>query len=151
MMGSDCQAPYVDGISIDSSSPWKISAVSNYLLGWSDPVCIVCRNQDEQTGFQMTIDQLSCNTTNSCPKVNSTEVHSGECRGKLDHVLNPSDLVFNYSDSSTPQVWSSNPEYYFINSDDRCPITKCTLLDENCRDTFKAPNGNVSINDNSPF
>ena len=39
-MGADCLYPYLDGINIDSQ--YKLNAVSNYLTGWSDPVCIVC-------------------------------------------------------------------------------------------------------------
>ena len=45
MMGADCQSPYTDGIFIDAKAPWKISAVSNYNLGFKDPVCIVCENK----------------------------------------------------------------------------------------------------------
>jgi hypothetical protein len=51
MMGSDCQSPYTDGISIDKSAPWKISAITNYNVGWNDPVCIVCENKDEKVPF----------------------------------------------------------------------------------------------------
>jgi len=51
MMGRDCQAPYTDGISIDAKAPWKISAVSNYITGWNDPVCIVCENAAEKIPF----------------------------------------------------------------------------------------------------
>ena len=46
MMGADCNAPYLDGITISDSAPWKINAVSNYVGGWNDPVCIVCENVD---------------------------------------------------------------------------------------------------------
>jgi len=56
MMGSDCQAPYTDGIFVATSAPWKISAVSNYITGYKDPVCIVCENKDDQVGFVTTID-----------------------------------------------------------------------------------------------
>jgi len=56
MMGSDCKLPYTDGISVDTSAPWKISAVSNNVTGFKDPVCVVCENKDETVGFQMTID-----------------------------------------------------------------------------------------------
>ena len=51
MMGGDCQAPFLDGISISDSAPWKINAVSNYIDGYKDPVCIVCENKDEKVGF----------------------------------------------------------------------------------------------------
>lgn len=68
MMGSDCQSPYTDGISIDKSAPWKISAITNYNVGWNDPVCIVCENKDEKVPFQMQIDQLPCTATKNCPK-----------------------------------------------------------------------------------
>lgn len=34
MMGPDCEQPYLDGISVDETSPFKINAVSNYVLGW---------------------------------------------------------------------------------------------------------------------
>jgi len=56
MMGTDCQSPYTDGIAIDAKAPWKISAVSNYHVGFSDPVCIVCENAAEKIPFKMTID-----------------------------------------------------------------------------------------------
>ena len=46
MMGADCSAPYLDGITISDKAPWTISAVSNYNVGWNDPVCIVCENAD---------------------------------------------------------------------------------------------------------
>ena len=51
MMGSDCQSPYTDGITIDAKAPWKISAISNYNVGWKDPVCIVCENAAEKIPF----------------------------------------------------------------------------------------------------
>jgi hypothetical protein len=68
MMGPDCQTPYKDGISIDKSAPWKISAVSDYPTGWKDPVCIVCSNKDDRVPFELTIDQLPCSATKNCPK-----------------------------------------------------------------------------------
>jgi len=46
MNGSDCQGLYTDGITVDTSAPWKISAVTNYVKGFDDPVCIVCENKD---------------------------------------------------------------------------------------------------------
>jgi len=51
MMGADCQAPYLDGILVDSAAPWKINALTNYIAGWKDPVCVVCENKDEKVGF----------------------------------------------------------------------------------------------------
>lgn len=68
MHGPDCEAPYLDGISISDSAPWQINAVSNYVSGWQDPVCVVCENKDEIVGLPMIIDQLSCNASNNCPK-----------------------------------------------------------------------------------
>jgi hypothetical protein len=73
MHGPDCEAPYLDGIDISSSAPWKINAVSNYVLGWKDPVCIVCENKDEIVGLPMVIDQLSCNSSNNCPENEEAE------------------------------------------------------------------------------
>jgi hypothetical protein len=68
MMGPDCQSPYTDGISVVDKAPWTINAVSNFVVGWNDPVCVVCENKDEKVGFQMQIDQLPCTATNNCPK-----------------------------------------------------------------------------------
>jgi len=51
MNGGDCQGPYMDGINVDKSAPWKINAVSNYVAGWKDPVCIVCENKNDKVGF----------------------------------------------------------------------------------------------------
>jgi hypothetical protein len=30
--------------------------VSNYVTGWKDPICIVCENEHEKVGVEMTID-----------------------------------------------------------------------------------------------
>mgnify|MGYP003328998222 CR=1 FL=1 len=73
MMGPDCNAPYLDGISIQNQAPWTINAISNYIVGWKDPVCIVCENKDERATFPTTIDQLPCNATNNCPKNETQE------------------------------------------------------------------------------
>jgi hypothetical protein len=51
MMGPDCQSPYTDGISVVDKAPWTINAVSNFVVGWNDPVCVVCENKDEKVGF----------------------------------------------------------------------------------------------------
>jgi hypothetical protein len=75
MNGPDCQAPYLDGINIDTTAPWKINAVTNYVTGWNDNVCIVCENKDEKVEFQMQIDQLPCTASNNCPK---DEAHTEE-------------------------------------------------------------------------
>jgi len=73
MMGADCQAPYLDGILVDSAAPWKINALTNYVAGWKDPVCVVCENKDEKVGFQMTIDQVACSVSKNCPKDDHSE------------------------------------------------------------------------------
>jgi hypothetical protein len=68
MMGPDCRTPYLDGISISNTAPWTISAVSNYVTGFKDPVCIVCSNKNERVGYELTIDQNPCTATKNCPK-----------------------------------------------------------------------------------
>tara|TARA_B110000285_G_C15013861_1_gene557916 strand:+ start:751 stop:906 length:156 start_codon:yes stop_codon:yes gene_type:complete len=51
MNGPDCQAPYLDGVNVDTTAPWKINAVTNYVTGWKDNVCVVCENKDEKVDF----------------------------------------------------------------------------------------------------
>ena len=81
MMGADCQAPYLDGITISDKAPWTISAVSNYNLGWDDPVCIVCENEDKKVGVEMTISQLPCTATKNCPKEDGHSEEENTCKG----------------------------------------------------------------------
>jgi len=82
MNGPDCQSLYTDGISVSATAPWNIGAITNYVTGWNDPVCIVCENKDEKVGFQMQIDQLPCTTTNNCPADDNT-VAPTTCKGQL--------------------------------------------------------------------
>ena len=44
------------------------------------------------------INQLPCLASNNCPK-NGTglEEGSGSCKGALDHVANPQNIVFNFT------------------------------------------------------
>jgi len=48
MMDRECKDLYLDGIMIDNTAPFKISAISNYNVGWKDPVCIICQNKNEK-------------------------------------------------------------------------------------------------------
>ena len=111
-MGTDCQAPYTDGISIDSSAPWKISAVTNYNVGWNDPVCIVCENKIDKVPLLMTIDQLPCSVSNNCPP----DDHSDDpapadpkapapvdpCTGKLTAAKDQKKIDFKFVADKTP-------------------------------------------------
>ena len=63
MMDNGCDQPFIDGISIDDK--FRISAISNFIGGWKDPVCVVCENADDKVGIEITIDQTPC--TNNCP------------------------------------------------------------------------------------
>ena len=117
MMGPDCQYPYIDGISIVNQAPYRINAIANYIVGWKDPVCIICENKDEKVDVRITIDQLPCKDSNNCPANGTTgEEHgSGSCKGFLDHVANPKDMVFTYSSSGTPVVFNESVQSYFVN------------------------------------
>ena len=42
MLDNNCDEPFFDDIWIDSSN--KISAVTDFVGSWKDPVCIVCKN-----------------------------------------------------------------------------------------------------------
>ena len=102
-MGSDCQAPYLDGVAVDTSAPWKISAVTNYISGWNDPVCVVCENKDEKVGFEMSIDQIPCATSKNCPKDAAHEEEEQSCKNQLTLAKDPKKVEFKFVASKTPQ------------------------------------------------
>jgi len=138
-MGSDCQNPYLDGISVDSKAPYKINAVANYVVGWSDQVCLVCENVDQKVAIEITIDQLPCNLTNNCPAHggNGLEEGSGSCKGFLDHVLQPAKINFPYTLLNKPQYSEIVATQFFVNKNaTECPITKCTMMDNDCDEQY---------------
>ena len=66
-MDNDCDEPFVDDIGIENIPPFRIAARTDYVNGWEKAVCVVCENIDEKVGLEMTINQLPCNATGSCP------------------------------------------------------------------------------------
>ena len=102
-MGPDCQQPYLDGISISNTAPWTISAVSNYVKGWNDPICIVCKNKHQKVGVELTINQLPCNATKNCPADYTHEEELQSCRGSLSRVNEPKKVEFNFIKSDKAQ------------------------------------------------
>ena len=50
LMDVGCVNAYPTGrLSINSGAPFVVSAVRNYIPGWSETVCIKCNNFDGQT------------------------------------------------------------------------------------------------------
>lgn len=73
----------------------------------------------------MTIDQLSCNAANSCPKEESHSEES-DCRGQLTRVDNPKKVEFNFVSLESPQVSNIVATEFFNNKDStKCPILSC--------------------------
>ena len=52
----DCRTPYEDGITADAKNPFGIFVVSNFPKGWTDPICIVCSNKDEEFSSQTAVN-----------------------------------------------------------------------------------------------
>jgi len=74
------------GISVDSKAPFGMFANTNFPDGWIDPLCLVCKNDDEIVSVQIEMSQLSCGQSNNCPKiVNVTKqaIEKGQCKGRL--------------------------------------------------------------------
>ena len=135
MYDKDCDMPFIDGISIDGQ--FNISAVTDYIKGWSDPVCIMCQNKDEKVGIELVIHQKPCTT--NCPDDGGTggEEGTGECKGFLNHVSKPKNITFGFTESLKAQYTNITAMDYFVNKNStKCPITKCTMMDSDCDEPF---------------
>ena len=74
LMMPGCKRSYTTEVQVDTKAPFGIFAQQNYPDGWIDPVCLICRNKDENVTINIEIDQLSCQESKNCPTNGTTKV-----------------------------------------------------------------------------
>ena len=150
LMDNDCDEPFVGGfITLDKAN--KINVITDFVDGWKQQVCVVCANAAGKVQNQIVISQKPCSDTKNCPADKGTgeEKGTGECIGFLDHVENPTKIDFPYTIVNKPQYAKMNATDFFVNKDSKkCPITKCTMMDNDCDEPFV---DEIGIENFAPF
>lgn len=137
LLEKDCKTPY-KGLALSMSKvfPFNLLVGIKATLLKEEPTCIKCKN----AYMDLTYDKLVVIQTGSCKDVLTSKT--------IDQKLFDSKKL-EWKKEPT-KVTIDNAESFFNNRRESiCPITKCTLMKEDCK--TKNTNKNVKISDKWPY
>jgi hypothetical protein len=95
----DCRTNYTGGVYVDQKAPFGIFAHTDFPVGFIEPLCLICQNQDETRAVVFDFNQLSCKETGNCGEIYNVTLNDtkGSCSGKLGHIANPTSIVIPFN------------------------------------------------------